>query len=301
MTQREPSPYEKAAIEAIHKWKTPSMTWWDQAMKVVNAPLDYAGDLAMKVPGVEWVIQKSFGGILSLLNDGAALTVRPDAIFEEFSVPIERASDIHGLDLEVVDHAIGYLAAKYKSLALTEGAAAGAASLGGPVAGGAAIAADVAALLALNLRAVGEYATYFGFDINHQEERLFALNVLGLASSPDDAAKSVALAQLVKIAQQVAQKKTWKELEKHLFVQIIQRIAKALAIRLTKAKLAQLVPAAGAAIGGGFNAYYTSEVCDAAFFLYRERFLARKYGPEIIEATVKPAEEGDFGEGYETA
>ena len=43
----------------------------------------------------------------------------------------------------------------------------------------------------LNLRAIGEYATYYGFDIGRQEERLFALNVLGLASSPSDAAKAV--------------------------------------------------------------------------------------------------------------
>jgi hypothetical protein len=129
---------------------------------------------------------------------------------------------------------------------------------------------------------------------------LFALNVLGLASSPTGASKAVAMAQLVKIAKEVAQKKTWKDLEKHVFVQIVQRIAKTLSIRLTKAKLAQVIPAAGAAIGGGFNAYYTSKVCDAAYFLYRERFLARKYGADIIEVTVKPAAAGDFGKGYET-
>ena len=83
-------------------------------------------------------------------------------------------------------------------------------------------------------------------------------------------------------------------------MKIIQRIAKARSIRLTKAKLAQVLPAAGAAIGGGFNAYYTSEVCDAACFLYRERFLARKYGEDVIEVTVEPARADDFGDGYET-
>jgi hypothetical protein len=34
-------------------------------------------------------------------------------------------------------------------------------------------------------------------------------------------------------------------------------------------------------------------VCDAAFFLYRERFLAEKYGPGIIEETVEAAETFD--------
>ena len=32
------------------------MTWWDSIMKVINTPLDYAGDVVMGVPGVEWVV-----------------------------------------------------------------------------------------------------------------------------------------------------------------------------------------------------------------------------------------------------
>lgn len=51
----------------------------------------------------------------------------------------------------------------------------------------------------------------------------------------------------------------------------------------------------GAAVGGGFNAYYTARVCDAAYYLYRERFLAEKYGPEVIDLTGEPVE----GEGIE--
>ena len=150
--------------------------------------------------------------------------------------------------------------------------------------------ADIVALIALNQRAIGEYATYYGFDISSQQERLFALNILGLASSPNDAAKQVAMAQLVRIAQDVAKKKVWRDLEKHSFVKIVQIIARSLGIRLTKAKLAQVVPVTGALVGAGFNAYYTDKVCDAAFYLYRERFLSEKYGEKIIEETVKPAE-----------
>ena len=145
------------------------------------------------------------------------------------------------------------------------------------------------ALLTLNLRAVGEYATYVGFDVSSQRERLFALNVLGLSSSANTTANGVAMAHLVKIAQDVAKKRTWKQLEQHTLVQLIQPLAKSLGIRLTKAKLAQLVPVAGAVVGSGFNAYFTDKVCNAAYYLYRERFLAAKYGPDVIEETVKPA------------
>ena len=61
----------------------------------------------------------------------------------------------------------------------------------------------------------------------------------------------------------------------------IERAARALGMKLTGAKLAQIIPVTGAIIGGGFNAYYTSKVCRVAHFLYRERFLIQKYGGEI--------------------
>lgn len=287
-----PSEYEERAIREIHAWKNPELTWFDSALRVINVPLDAAADAAFKIPGIDWVIEKTLVGILGLLNDAAQWTVQVDGIYGAFDGKVKRREDILSLDLEEVDRAIGFLAAKYKGITFTEGAALGTVGLPG-------IPPDVIAVLGLNLRAIGEYATYTGFDVSHQQERLFVLNVLGMASSPTAAAKQVALAQLVKIAKDVAAKRTWKQLETHLFVQIVQAISKALSIRLTKAKLAQIVPGVGAAIGGGFNAYFTAKVCDSAYYLYRERFLAAKYGPEVIEETVKPASSDDFAGGYE--
>jgi len=189
----------------------------------------------------------------------------------------------------IVDRVVGYLGTKYKALAAAEGAAAGA--LGLP-----AIPVDIVALVTLNLRAIGECATYYGFDVATPHERLFAMNLLGLASSPSDSSKALAMAQLVKIAQDVAKKKAWRELQKHAFVQVIQQIAKALGIRLTKAKLAQIVPATGAAVGAGFNAYFTAKVCEAAYQMYRARFLAEKYGADVLGETQEDADESPYPE-----
>ena len=286
--------YEKEAIVGIHEWKNPQIGWFGKAMEIINWPIERAGDLITEVPGVEWVIEHAIGGLVSFLNDIAHWSVRPDAIYEEYKAAgfdqIKRPKDIFSLDLEDVDKVNGYLAAKYKAIALAEGAATGSIGLPG-------IPPDIVALITLNQRAIGEYATSYGFDISSQQERLFALNILGLASSPNDAAKQVAMAQLVRIAQDVAKKKVWKDLEKHSFVTIIRLIARSLGIRLTKAKLAQIIPVTGAIVGGGFNVYYTNNVCDAAFYLYRERFLAEKYGEDIIEVTVEPAD--NFEPDYE--
>jgi len=283
-----PSDYEKRAIKEIHLWKNAKLTWFGKAMEFISWPLDKAGDLVLKTPGVGWVIEKSVGGIVSVTNDLAQWSVRPNAIYKAFQARgyrgIRKSKDILTLDLEDVDKVIGWLGAKYKGIATVEGAVTGAVGLPG-------IPPDVIALVTLNLRAIGEYATYCAFDVSLQQERLFTMNVLGLASSPDNVAKGMAMAQLVRIAKDVSKKKAWKDLEKHSFVKIIQHIAKALGIRLTKAKLAQIIPIAGVAVGGGFNAYYTANVCDAAYNLYRERFLAEKYGEDVIEVTVKPADD----------
>ncbi len=262
-------------------------------MQVVNWPLSKAGDVVLSTPGIGEAIKNSISGILRMSNDVSQRTVRQDAIYKRFrssGYKVDSARCILNLDLEDIDRTVGYLDAKYKGLAGLEGAATGVTGIIG-------IVVDIPLLVSLNLRAIGEYATYYGFDISLQSERLFAMNVLGLASSPKDASKQVAMSELVRIAKDVAAKKTWKSLEEHAFVRIMQQIAKALGIRLTKAKLAQFVPAVGAMVGAGFNAYFTARVCDASNNLYRERFLAAKYGPDIIEVTVDPAD--DLDPGYE--
>jgi hypothetical protein len=284
------SDYDQLALREIHAWKNPDIGWFGQAMKVLNWPLDKAGDLILATPGIGDAFKLSIKGLTGVCNDLAQWSVRPEMIYEEFRKAghsgITTTSDIFTIDLKDVDRIVGWLDAKYKGIAFVEGAGTGFVGLPG-------IAPDIVALITLNLRAIGEYATYYGFDISTQEERLFALNVLGLASSPTDASKALAMAQLVRVAQDVAMKRAWKQLEQHAFVQLVQQIAKALSIRLTKAKLAQIVPGVGAAVGGGFNAYFTAKVCDAAYYLYRERFLAAKYGPDVIEITVKPAQDID--------
>ncbi len=287
-----PSDYEIQAMAQIRAWKHPELGFWGKAMQVINRPLDATGNVVLKTPGVGWVIERSVHGIVGVANDLAHLSVRPGAIHDEFRKAghgeIKTRQDIRQLDLADLDRVIGWLGAKYKGLALVEGGAAGVAGLPGMV-------VDIPALVTLNLRAIGEYATYCGFDVSTQQERLFALNVLGLASSPSDASKTLALAQLIRIGQDVAKQKVWTELEKHAFVALLQRIAKALGIRLTKAKLAQSLPILGGVVGAGFNAYFTARVCDAAYFLYRERFLAAKYGEDWLSRPVAPAVSIDPG------
>lgn len=300
----QPSDYERKALDEIREWKNPAGGWqigwpFNELGHKLGVVLKKAA-AAMQLDAVLAVLAKALAGVMSVLRDVAAWTVPSGAVYKKFRKAghdVQGAEEIAGLDLEQVDKVVGRLDVRYKGLAFTQGAAAGAAGLPGLV-------ADVPALMSLNLRAIAEYATCYGFDVSSQRERLFVMHVLGLASSPSDAAKVDVMAQLAKLAADAAKKKTWKELEKGVLTGIIQKIAKALGIRLTKAKLAQAVPIMGAAVGGGFNAYYTARVCDAAWHLYRERFLARKYDrPDfiVIDPTSRLAEGEEFEPRYPEA
>lgn len=277
MAGPQPDPYVADALAEIEAWRNPPQTIARRLAAVAGKPFEFAGAAVMRTPGVGWVIEKTVSGLVDLLNDGMSRTVRVEAILREYRddghPQVDSLEAIGGLHLRDVDRTIGYLGAKYKAAAAVEGGAAGAAGLPG-------IPPDLVALMGLNLRAIGEYATYCGFDIRLQQERLFALHVLGFASSSTEAGKRAALMQLAKIAADIAKRRTWRQLEQHAFVAMIRKIAEAIGVRLTKAKLAQVVPVAGAAVGAGFNAYYTARVCEAAYFLYRERFILGQGGFE---------------------
>ena len=271
--------YEKKTLKEIDIWKTPKeKNFIQKGFSLITTPVNKAAEIIIDSPYLGEVITKSISGLTTICNESAQTTIRFQAIYDDISSKsefmVKQLNDIEKVNLQVLDKTSSGLLPKYVAIAATEGGGAGALGLPGMV-------VDIPSLILINFRAIGEYATYYGFDIELQEEKIYILNILSLASAPTDQAKHVAMAQLAKIATQVAKKQTWKELEQFFFVNMIKKIAEALGIRLTKAKLAQAVPVVGAVVGAGFNAYYTEKVCNAAYFLYRERFLARKYNLEI--------------------
>ena len=84
---------------------------------------------------------------VSVSNDVAHWSVRPEAIYAEFRTSgphINRRHNLFSLDLEQIDKVIGWLDATYKGVALAEGAATG-------TAGALGIAADIPALVTLRV------------------------------------------------------------------------------------------------------------------------------------------------------
>lgn len=276
------SPYERRALEEIALWRTPDATWFGRMTDHIDRTANHLTDLARKVPGVDWVIDEFVVGLLRVINEVAQETVWEDRVLARYravGADVRGRGDVHALDLETVDASLRGLATKYRTAAAVEGAATGYAGLAG-------IVPDLVALVALNLRAAGEIAVHCGIDLKDPAERLYALTILDAVSGPSDAAKEVALAPVIRVSQRLARDQALQTVEHLAITRAIRNAARALGVRLTRAKLAQVVPVTGAVIGSGYNAYYTSKVCDAAFFLYRERFLAEKYGDGAIAAAM---------------
>ncbi len=269
-----PSPYEAEALRRIAAWKRPEQAWWERAAARVQQTMDDAGDQLRRIPGVDWTIDNVVTGLFRVINEITQDLVWREGIYREFHrvgfSEVAGPDDIAWLDLEVLDRALEGLSGKYVSLAAVEGTATG-------FAGASGILPDIVALVALNLRAAGEYATYCGFDITLPEERLYALSILDAAALPATE-RHQAEARLSEANTHVARSKTTRSINSMVVGGALSAVARSLALRLTRSKLLQFMPVAGALLAGGFNALYTRTVCDAAFHLYRERFLKLKYG-----------------------
>jgi hypothetical protein len=223
---------------------------------------------------VDWTIDNVVTGLLRVVNEITQDLVWREAIFREFAragcPEVRHLDDVLILDLQQVDRAMEGLSAKYLGLAAIEGTATG-------LAGASGILPDIVAIVALNMRAAGEYATYCGFDLSLPQERLFALSILDAAALPADQ-RHRAEALLGESHARVARTKTTRTIQSMVVGGTVSTAVRSLALRLTRSKLLQFMPLAGALLAGGFNSMYTRTVCDAAFHLYRERFLKRKYG-----------------------
>ena len=87
-------------------------------MKVLNWPLDKAGDLILATPGLGDAIKLSIQGLTGVCNDVAQWSVQSEVIYAEFRKAghfgINQPADVFGIELEHVDRVVAWLDAKYK-------------------------------------------------------------------------------------------------------------------------------------------------------------------------------------------
>ena len=320
------SPYEKRAWAEIEKWSNSRLTARTRHVVPPGARrrLTSAGKTAKKrvdsLPGAgefEAIFVKALGGLTDLGARAAMASIRDGSIAEAYRKsghPVEDITDIRKLELQAVDKVKPKLGLAYTAGAAFEGAAAGLVVSGGEIiaAGGsllgagagaapgvgtvvAAMATDAATVLVAANRAVAHIAAYYGYDIDHPDERLFALTVLSMGTATE-AGKAAAYIEINKLVQALARRATWDQLRQNVVTNVVEKVFTRLGFRITQRKLGQAVPFIGIALGAGMNARLLASVTEDADYVYRERFLRERYGLTSqvpTELTVEQAEDAD--------
>ena len=106
------------------------------------------------------------------------------------------------------------------------------------------MAADAAAVLVAANRAVAHTAAYYGYDLDHPDERLFALAVLSMGTAAETG-KAAAYIELNKLVQMLARRATWDQLRQNVVTGVVEKVFTRLGFRITQRKLGQAVPILG--------------------------------------------------------
>lgn len=284
-----PSSYERQAWEQIQDWRTARGVPWP-GVTPGSAPPGL-GPLAPVGPppataGGDTILGRAVDAILPTLvaamNDVAQWRV--DRVRRPGDGP-DGETPPHQLDLEMIDRAVDSIRARYVPAMGAQGVGAGA--FGAP-----GLIVDLPVLVLCNLRAVGEYGTRYGFDLTLLHERMWAGQILAFSAGASQAARTAAMLNLRQIATAVASGASWAELDQIVVVHILRQVAAAVGLRLTRKRLGHLVPVLGAVVGGAANVRFTAGTCEAAYYLYRERFLIQKYGVGITGRVIDALPEG---------
>jgi uncharacterized protein (DUF697 family) len=200
------------------------------------------------------------------------LTLSAERVFREAGV--SSFEELKALELGVLDglarsfhrHAVGY--------AVVEGGATGAVGLPG-------IAADIPAIVAIALRTIRGIGTCYGYRPEADGEREFAFGILSAAGANSLEEKASALLflrelQVTVLSQSFAtigEKAAGHTLRREAAIIAIRNLARQLGVNLTKRKMLQVIPVAGAMIGASVNGVFIDDVAWAARRSYQERWL----------------------------
>lgn len=256
---------------------------------------------------VDAVIRKALEGLHTVFVERGLHSVTPVTIYQTFAAEgfsVASYDDIRNLDLKVCDRTVPRRKERYVILAAAQGAATSLAVTGATVSstvsGGTtvgvavgAVAVDVTAILSGMGRIVALVAAHYGYDVRDPEEQVFASGVLAYSTASNAAEKATALSALSRLTQDMMRRATWKQLQRHQIVTVIQKVVSSLGFKLTHRKLAQAVPIAGTVVNSGLNARIAYNTFGRSQRAYRLRFLTEKYGldpkawtSEIVDADV---------------
>lgn len=280
---------EQQILKDIASWKASNPSFLNRATDFVSKPLSWLTeklipeDVRGSVSGVtESIIEKLQDATQWTVNSQDVLNATREFEIEALTILELKKANIHDLD---------HVSEKFIDQNTRVGTLSG---VGTGLVGWPGLIADLPALFMLSLRTINQIALCYGYDAANTElsqaekayEMEFMMRVFKTSTASDKVEKQLSLSELRDfeagfdkgVYGQVAGDFTTKQISRGATSFVSRMIIKEIVERTLVKKAVGLVPGLGAVFSGGFNYVYLKDVGEAAFMLYRERFLADKKG-----------------------
>lgn len=272
-----PNPYEHSTWQAIERWERSGPSMSTRLGRLAAKPAEWATDLLVPKQ-LQEVAGEALYQLLSATNQAVHKTIPPERVvrqIRELGHPIDSHRELRGRDLTLSDTFARQQMQQHLTAATISGAATG---LGGILL----LAADIPALFATNLRMVQSIAVGYGYDLEDEAERHFALHLFRAAAG--DPRTKIGLMQELMVVRSALARSALNEIARSSVMAAslvsLRKLAQKVGIEVVERKLVGFVPVLGAGIGAGFNFLFTREVARASVMGYRKRWLMEKYPAE---------------------
>ncbi len=264
--------YANKVKEEINAWEKEGPGYLSNVTSFVLWPAMKAAELLIP-EAVTQTVTKVIEGCLNALLWGADYTFADKDVIATLKEKNNEFSSLKAVynsdDLENMDLSADYYWNQNLLAAIAQGGVCGVVGLPG-------LAANIPALYTIVFRCIQQIALCYGFDTSKDDEKVFMLGILSIASASDVASKQAAMVFMRQIQVDIA-KKTWKKLAEEggraAIGPIVRQAAKTIGINLTKRKALMLIPAIGAIVGASFDGMYLQDIARAAKNCYRKRKL----------------------------
>ncbi|WNJ18230.1 EcsC family protein [Pontibacter sp. G13] len=280
---------ETHILDEIAGWKAENPSFLNRATDFVSKPISWVTE---KLTPVE--VKNSVSGvtetIVEKLHDVSQWTVDGNDV-----LIATREFDIHATTIAALKkasiHDLDHVAEKFIDQNTRMGTLSG---LGTGLVGWPGLIADLPTLFTLSLRSIYQIALCYGYDLTNDAqdprdkayEMEYMMRIFKVATSADKVQKQRSLAELKdfeagresSVYGDIGGDFATKQLGKNATSFVSRIIIKEIVERTITKKAAALIPGLGAVFSGGFNYVYLKDVGEAAFMLYRERFLLDKKG-----------------------
>ncbi|MEM6768641.1 MAG: EcsC family protein [Bacteroidota bacterium] len=280
---------ESKILDQIAKWKAQTPSFLNRATNVVSAPVSW---LAEKL--IPESARNDISGVTELLieklQDFSQWSVNQNDILKathEFEIDAETIIQLKKASIHDLDHVAEKFIGENTRMATLSGFGTGMVGIAG-------ILADLPSLFSISMRSIYQIALCYGYDLESRDggsygreyEVEYMVRVFKIATASDKIQKQRALAELKdfeagrdseiygELGGDFAAKQVGKNATNFISRKIIQEIVE----QTLSKKAAALIPGLGAVFSAGFNYVYLKDVGEAAYMVYRERFLLDKKG-----------------------